>query len=123
VIAFPCKFTAPAPDNVAISSLLANFSVPLAFTVTAVGFNKAAPPLNVRVPASTTTPPTNVFVPLSANSPNPAFVNKPLPPNTPLSTTPLGAVNVVAPVSVPEPLIVITPVLVTCPKVTADPSE
>jgi hypothetical protein len=75
VSAFPCKFTAPAPAKVAISSALASFNVPLAFTVTAMLFANALPPLNVNIPASTTVAPLNVFAPDNVNSADPAFVN------------------------------------------------
>jgi hypothetical protein len=74
VSTFPCKFTNPAPANVAISSLLANFNVPPPFTVTAVLLSNALPPLNVSVPAFTAVAPLNVFVPESVNSATPVFV-------------------------------------------------
>jgi hypothetical protein len=69
------RSTTPDPANEPISSLLANFNVPLAFTVTAIAFANASPPLNVNVPAFTTVGPLNVFTPLNVSSAEPAFVN------------------------------------------------
>jgi hypothetical protein len=116
---FACKFTAPAPANVAISSLLASFNVPLAFTVTAMLFASALPPLNVNVPASTTVAPLNVFAPDNVNSPLPAFVRSNPPLTTPLSVTPLATVNTVAAPNAAAPENVSAPVFVPSPSANA----
>jgi hypothetical protein len=113
---FACNFTAPAPANVAISSLLANFNVPSAFTVTAIVFANALPPLNVNIPASTTVTPLNVFAPDNVNSPPPTFVKALAPLTTPLNVTPLATSNVVAPLNVASPESVKAPVFVASPK-------
>jgi hypothetical protein len=115
VSTFACRFTAPAPANVAISSLLASFNVPPALTVTGMLFANALPPLNVNVPASTTVTPLNVFTPLSVNSADPAFVRSNAPLTTPLSVTPLATVNVVAALNAATPDSVNAPVLVPSP--------
>jgi hypothetical protein len=119
VSTFACKFTAPAPAKVAISSLLANFSVPLAFTVTAMLFANALPPLSVNVPASTTVTPLNVFAPESVNSSNPAFVKSFGPLTTPAKVTALATVNVVAPFKAAFPDKVSAPVFKASPRVNA----
>ena len=113
---FACKFTAPAPANVAISSALASFSVPPAFTVTAILFANALPPLNVNVPASTTVAPLYVFAPESVNSALPAFVRSNAPLTTPLIVTSLATVSVVAADSAAAPDNVNAPVFVPSPK-------
>jgi hypothetical protein len=115
VNAFACKFTAPDPANVAISSPLANFNVPPAFTVTAIVFANALPPLNVNVPAFTTVAPLNVFAPDKINSAEPAFVRSNAPLTAPLNVTALATSNVVAPLNAAFPAIVNAPVLVPSP--------
>jgi hypothetical protein len=113
------KSTTPDPDNDPISSSLANFSVPFAFTVTAILFASALPSLNVNVPASTTVAPLNVFTPLNVNSPIPAFVKSNAPLTTPLIVTPLATFNVVAAPNAAAPENVNVPVFVPSPSANA----
>jgi hypothetical protein len=119
VSAFVCRFTAPAPANVAISSLLANFSVPPAFTVTAMLFTNALPPLNVNVPASTTVAPVNVFTPDNVSPADPAFVKSLAPLTTPPKVNSLATVSVVAPANAASPENVNAPVFVPSPNASA----
>jgi hypothetical protein len=109
------RSTTPDPESDPISSSLANFSVPFAFTVTAMLFAKALPPLNVSVPASTIVAPLNVFTPLNVNSPTPPFVSPFAPLTTPLNVTPLATFNVVAALNAAAPENVIAPVFVVSP--------
>jgi hypothetical protein len=62
-----------------------------------------------------------VFAPLNVNEPVPAFVSENAPPNTPLITTLLATVSVVADVIVPAPVNVSTPFRVAFPNVWAPP--
>jgi hypothetical protein len=112
---FPCRFTAPAPARLAISSLLASFKVPLAPTVTAMLLISALPPLKVSTPASTLVTPLKVFTPLKVNSSDPVFVRLYAPLTTPLNVAALATVNVVAATSDTFPLKVSTPLLVASP--------
>jgi hypothetical protein len=116
---FACRFTAPAPANVAISSLLANFNVPPAFTVTAILLSNALPPLSVNVPAFTTVAPLNVFAPDNVNSATPVFVRPNAPLTTPVIVTSLPTVIVVAAPSAAFPDNVSAPVFVPSPKASA----
>jgi hypothetical protein len=112
---FPCRFTAPAPARLAISSLLASFKVPPADTVTAILLIKALPPLSVRIPASTFVEPLKVFTPLKVNSSNPAFVRLYAPLTTPLIVAALATVKVVSLPNATFPLNVNAPLFVASP--------
>ena len=56
-----------------MTSLLANFKVPAAFTLSCMVLASALPPLNVNIPPSTAVVPLKVFTPLRVSSAAPSF--------------------------------------------------
>jgi hypothetical protein len=93
------------------------------------------PPLNVKTPVpnpasfptntepdDTVTPPVKVFTPPNVNELAPSFDNENPPPTTPLNTTPLNVVKVVAETNVPVPESVNVPLFTASPNVTEPPN-
>ena len=73
VSVLPCRFTNPSPASPAITSLLASFKLPPAFTLSCMLLARALPPLSVRSPAFTAVVPLYVFTPLSVSSASPSL--------------------------------------------------
>jgi hypothetical protein len=119
VSTLPCRFNAPAPASVAISSSLASFTKPDAFTVTAMLFASALPPDSVNVPPFTVVVPLNAFAPLRVSSDAPSFTRLYAPLRIPLNVAALATVNVVSPFNDAFPLKVSAPLFVASPTVSA----
>ena len=112
----PCKFTAPAPARLAISSDAASLSTVAEASVTAAALAIAEPPASVTEPATTLSVPVKVFAPESVSSPPPALVK----PSEPLTTPPRTAL--LSRFSVPVPTTAISPFKVNEPEFSASPS-